>query len=90
MYLCQGKISHWQTESLGQIITPPIMHVHGEAGEIHCRAPADNNGGFERPQSLISSPCYQRFYPLEREEVNCPGSTAPEPASWALRAERGD
>lgn len=29
-YLCQGKINHWRAKTLGQIITPPIMHVHGE------------------------------------------------------------
>lgn len=74
MYLCQGKINHCQAESLGQTITPLIMHVHGEAGEIHCCAPSDNNRGFQRPQSLISSPCYQGFYPLERGR-----STAPVP-----------
>lgn len=59
------------------------------AREIHCPAPADNNGGFQRPQSLISSPRYQRFYPPESGEVNSLCSSASEPASWALRVGRG-
>lgn len=59
------------------------------AGEIHCCAPTDNNGGFQRLGSLISSFCYQSFYPLEKGEVNFPCSTAPQPASWALKGERG-
>lgn len=59
-------------------------------GEIHCPASADNNGGFKRPDSLITSPGYQRFYPPERGgEVNGVCSPATEPRFGALRAERG-
>lgn len=55
--------------------------------EIHCRSPADNNGGFQRPHSLISCPCYQRFYPPERGRSTgpVPRPSSQRPGLWGLR-----
>lgn len=70
-HTCAG-VNLGRAWTIGEIIAPLVMHVRGEAGEIHCCAPSDNNGGFQRPQSLISSRCYQRFHPLERGRSTTP------------------
>lgn len=56
-HLCLGIINHRKGETLGQIITPWCISTERPLGFI---ASSDNNSGFERPQSLISSSCYQR------------------------------
>lgn len=61
------------------------------SGEIHGCAPTDNNGGFQRPQSLISAPCYQRFYPLETGRSTAPvaRSQSQHPGHYGLREVAG-
>lgn len=60
-YVCLIRSRQWPKKRKTRRKTNPVIVCVDWTGEVLCCASPEDYEGFQRPQSLISCPCYQRF-----------------------------